>query len=451
MADGLDVTAGASVFHVRFGLGRVDAVEPEGVIVVDFAGEGRKRVLPSFLQTVRAGALRGDTWARRQQPTGPVVKADISAGAFSWIDPALIPPRQFLYGRHYARKFMSATVSPGGVGKSSLVIVEALAMVSGRPLLGVAPGPPLRVWIWNGEDPLEEMQRRVMAAALRYGLQPPDIGDRLFVDSGREKEIKLATQDRSGVKIASPLIEAMKGTICANDIDVVIVDPFVSSHLVSENDNGAIDAVAKAWAKIADEMNVSVELVHHSRKTNGAEVTVEDARGASALIAASRAARVLNVMTQDEAARAGVEHSRFRHFRVDDGKASMSPPAEKSEWFFLASHALGNGGLEGGDSVGVVETWAWPQPMDGVSVDDLRKAQAAVRGGRWRHHHTAAQWVGIPIAEALDLDLSNKAHKAKVRRLLDIWTANGMFVVVDGLDERRKEVTFVEVGEDASD
>jgi hypothetical protein len=42
-------------------------------------------------------------------------------------------------------------------------------------------------------------------------------------------------------------------------------------------------------------------LVHHSRKTYGNEMTVEDGRGASALIDAARTARALNTMSKDVA------------------------------------------------------------------------------------------------------------------------------------------------------
>ena len=50
-----------------------------------------------------------------------------------------------------------------------------------------------------------------------------------------------------------------------------------------ENDNNAIDVVAKTWTGIADATNTAIDLAHHSRKTGGAEVTVEDGRGAVAL------------------------------------------------------------------------------------------------------------------------------------------------------------------------
>lgn len=380
------------------------------------------------------------------------VAVRIRATPFEWCEPAKIPPREWVYGRHLIRRYVSTTVAPGGLGKSSLALVEAVAMVSGMDLLGERPTEPLRVWYWNGEDPADELQRRVMAVALHYELRPQDIGTRLFINSGRDTEINIAQQNRDGVTIAAPVVEAIKATIRENRIDVVIIDPFVSSHRVSENDNGAIDRVAKTWAKIAEETNCAVELIHHARKTNGAEVTIEDSRGAVALLSAARSARTLNGMTKEEAERAGVENRRA-HFRVDNGKANLAPPPEGSTWFKMESVALGNGSLNnGGDHIGVVTSWAWPDPLANLSVSDLRAAQSAVlAGGPWRENVQAREWVGRPIAQALKLNPDDKADREKIRRLLRVWIDNGMFVVVSGTNEKGRQTPFVEVGEAATD
>jgi hypothetical protein len=58
------------------------------------------------------------------------------ATPFEWVDPSTIPPRAWIYGRHYIRKFVSTTVAPGGVGKTALGVVEALAITSGKPCSG---------------------------------------------------------------------------------------------------------------------------------------------------------------------------------------------------------------------------------------------------------------------------------------------------------------------------
>ncbi len=428
----------ASVRVVRMpGLG-------EGHDVSDWLDQGGT---PDRLREIAAAAPlwrpEGEQ-AEAEKPEG--APSPIRATPFVWIDPATIPPREFIYGRHMIRQFVSTTIAHGGVGKSGLEIAEALAMVSGKPLLGIQPKGQLRVWYWNGEDPIEEIQRRVMAAAVHYGLSPEDIGDRLFIDSGRLTPIVAAVQTRDGAKIAEPVVEAVIQTVRANKIDVVILDPFVSSHRVTENDNNAIEMVAKKWAQVADVTGCAMELPHHSRKTGGADVTVEDGRGAVALLAAARSARVLNVMSEDEAERAEIQ-DRKRYFRVDSGKANLSPPADKADWFRFVSVHLANG-----DSVGVPEPWTFPGPFDGVSVSDLRAAQIAVsQGGPWRENSQAADWVGKPIAAALNLDPDDKAHVKKITGLLKVWIGNGMFVRVVGKDAKRMEKTFVEVGQWASD
>jgi hypothetical protein len=192
-----------------------------------------------------------------------------------------------------------------------------------------------------------------------------------------------------------------------------------------------------------------VELVHHVRKGNGTEVTIDDARGASALIAAARSARVINPMTQDEAAKAGIEPTARRlYFRIDNGKASMAPPGDQAAWRKLVSVGLDNGVEDyPEDTVGVVVAWSWPDAFAGVTPDDLRKVQNAVAAGAWRADVQATAWVGKPIAEALGLDLQQAADKAKVKAMLKTWVKNGALVEIEKADDGRKARTFIEVGE----
>jgi hypothetical protein len=374
----------------------------------------------------------------------------IKATPFVWRDPAKIPPRRWLYGSHYIRQFITATVSGGGVGKSSLEIVEALAMVTGRALLDITPNERVNVWYWNGEDPEDELERRVVAACLHYEIDPSEIEGRLFVDTGRKVKIIIAEQTRAGATIARPVVDAVIATIKENKLGVMTVDPFVASHRITENDNGAIELVASAWAEIADVTGCDIELVHHTRKTGGAEITTEDGRGGSALLAKARSGRAINQMSENEAAQAGVE-CRRSYFRVDKDKANMAPPSDRADWYRLVSVDLPNG-----DSVGVATKWTWPDPFADVTVSDLRKAQAAVAAGRWRENAQAKDWAGYPIAKALSLDATgndakSKAAKAKVSALLKRWIANQMFIVVGGEDEQRKKRSFIEVGQPAND
>jgi AAA domain len=372
--------------------------------------------------------------------------AIITATPFVWTDPAKIPPRRWVYGRHYQRQHISLTVALPGVGKSNLVIVEHLAIVTGRALLGVEPAERTKTWYWNGEDPQDELRRRFAAAVLHYGIDPKEIEGRLFVDSGRSTKIIVATQTKTGAVIARPVVDQVIATIRQRNIGVMTVDPFIACHSVTENDNTSMQAVVTAWAEIADVTGCSIDLVHHSRKTGGGDVSIEDSRGASTSIAKTRSGRSLNVMTKDEGEKSGVKERRA-HFRVDSGeKSNNSPPSNTVDWYELRSFALVNG-----DNVGVVSKWKWPDPLKGATVVDLRNAQAAVASSHWRASPQAKDWVGVAIAGALKLDLTIKADRTKVSHLLKMWIRSGMFRIVKGQDRKRNLRSFIEVGERAND
>ena len=384
-----------------------------------------------------------DEWSSATPP--PLFEAQ----PFVFKEMEYLPRRQPIYGNHYTKNYVSCDVAVGGIGKTSLILVEALAITTGRPLLGIIPDERCNVLIFNGEDPIEELDLRLHAAINYYGIKPEEIEGRLFVNSGRDSELIVAGQTRDGVKIYEPLVEQLIAEIKRKNISVVIIDPFVGSHTVSENDNGAIDRVVKLFGRIAGLTNCSINLVHHTRKTNGNSASVEDGRGASSMLAGVRSARAFNPMSENEAAKASVENRR-QYFKVMNGKSNMFLSSDQSQWFKMESFTILNGpfGAEG-DSVGVCTAWEWPNPFDDIIFDDLKAAQHAVAsGGPWRRSQQAKAWVGIPVADVLDLDLTDKSVKYKLNRIMEKWIKEGVFKVVIKRDEvRREDREFVEVGE----
>ena len=246
-------------------------------------------------------------------------------------------------------------------------------------------------------------------------------------------------------------MDELKAEMLANKIDLLVVDPFVSSHAVSENDNNRITVVKNAFADIASATGSAVELVHHVRKGasgHGGEHTIDDARGAGALVAGARSARILNAMSKDQAEKAEVQNPRL-YFNVTIGKANLAPPPEKAQWCQMVGVALGNGGenvFNQGDSIGVAVKWEWPDALADVTVHDLRKVQAAIEAGRWRESHQSDDWVGNAVAGVLGLDPKEKASKRKILSCIKKWTATGMLVTVNGEDDKRNKRKFVEVG-----
>lgn len=402
---------------------------------------------PSFRHAVEQAR---ESWQGGGQPARPspfeIMAARIKLERYKFQDPKTIPPREWLYGTHLARRYVSARIAPSGLGKSSVNMVDLLAMTSGLPLLGRKPPEPLNVFYW-GEDPRDEIERRFEACRQYYGLRPEDITGFISLNSARDMEIKTAVARRDGIQIVGPVHEALVREFKITKIDVAMIDPFVSSHGVSENDNVQIDTVAKQWQLLADQCNCAIDLTHHLRKAaGGQERTVEDGRGAVSFNAAARDVELLVKMTKEEAAALGIgEAEMWRYFRIGDSLANMAPPASKSEWFALASVDLDNA-KDGrpSDKVGVVTKWTPPALFEGVSTLLIDRAFRAIETGKWRRDGQADEWIGHPLSAALGLDL-DKA-KTRLKGMIDAWIKSGALEVYEALDEKRHKKKFVRLG-----
>src|SRR5262249_5812812 len=150
---------------------------------------------------------------------------------------------------------VTGTIAPGGFTKSLRSLTEIIAMVTCRNLLGVEPGiGKLRGWYWNGEDPRDEIERRIAAICKHYTIDAETELGGLFYDSGHDMPIKIATAGRAGsVSLNGEAISQISASIADNGIDVAVFDPLISLHGVTEGDNNAMDQVVKIFGRIADQ------------------------------------------------------------------------------------------------------------------------------------------------------------------------------------------------------
>lgn len=124
---------------------------------------------------------------------------------------------------------LTALVAPGGLGKTSLGIVEALAMATGRSIVGDQPHAPLRVWLVNLEDPATRWNGALLRQPFTMAWSHPILKADCISTSVASGRLSAAEQTRNGAVIVRPVIEALEREIRANRIDVLILDPFVSS------------------------------------------------------------------------------------------------------------------------------------------------------------------------------------------------------------------------------
>jgi RecA-family ATPase len=366
-------------------------------------------------------------------------------------DLATLPPREWLYGRHYQRRTVSATIAPGGFGKTTLCMVEAVAMATCRNLLGEQPAERLRVWYHNGEDNLEELRRRLGAICLHYQIPQQELGNWFFMTSGSEVPLRVAV-GYNELKIDQALIKRIGEAIEINQIDVAILDPLVTLHSVPEADNTKMDAVIRIFAGIADGRDCSVELAHHTRKlpagSNGNDYVAADIRGASALRDAVRAARMLNQMKEDDAGDSGIqEHERANYFRVDRVKANNAPAA-RALWRRFVNVDLPNG-----DEVGVVTLFNFPS--QGAPSPEKAKAEQDAENlfrtllarltlqGRVVSHSPGTNYAPLVFSLESEAKAAGIGKKALADAMRGLFAANRIRVEPTGKGGRNNRIVAV--------
>lgn len=348
-----------------------------------------------------------------------------------------LPRREWVYGNSYIRKYVSVVAAAGGIGKTSLGNVEGLCICTGKPLLGETVKEQAKVWIINLEDPRSEMLMRTLAAMKHYGLTEKDVKGQLFLDGEDDIQITLAAESRDGVIKNDALLEYMRAKIIAEGIGVVIVDPFVSTHMVNENSNAAIQSVVSMFRELARDTGAAVMLVHHTRKGNGEDANIDSVRGAGSLIGAARSARVINKVTKEDAEKLGVSHKEATGiFRVDDGKANLSPPADEA----LYRRMIGVQ-IENGEWVGVATPFELPDEWAGMSEEVINDMLRQINKGPARDNEDEeyfslrpqdkARWVGkvitdYPFKRAEDLKNDGQA-KAIIRQ----WFKSGLLEEIE--------------------
>lgn len=304
-----------------------------------------------------------------------------NAGDDDWT----ISPRKWLLGNVYCRTFVSSLLADGGVGKSALRILQALALATGRNLTDEKVFQRCRVLFVSLEDDRDELRRRALAAMLHHGISPEEVEGWLFLSAPEGKAGKLVTADP---RTRRPKVSAMKAevdqAIRAHNIDVLILDPLVKAHDVEENDNSAMDVVIQTLSTLAVEHNIAVDVLHHTSKGAADPGNADRGRGASAVKNGARLVYTLTQMSMDEAERFGIQEAERRSFvRVDSGKVNITPPLEKARWFKIVGVALGNGEAlyPNGDSVQTMVPWTPPSTWDGISDDVLKRILDEIDNG----------------------------------------------------------------------
>ena len=263
-------------------------------------------------------------------------------------DPSKIPARDWLVLNSILRGCVSLLVGPGGVSKSIYTLEESM-LISGRGPSSVADliGPVVyraNTLLINNEDDESELKRRIAAIMMVYNISPKDLNNKFFYESGYGAKRLISSETQGGVVIQTPLVDELQEYIKKNEIALMTIDPFVSTHRSNENDNSKIDDVTQIYKGLAANTGCAIRLVHHTRKGTGTDGDkIETSRGGKALSDGCRIGEVLSPLSRGDQALFDLSNDEAKEIVcMENGKANYSKKGA-GVYFRLKSIKISNG------------------------------------------------------------------------------------------------------------
>jgi DNA polymerase I-like protein with 3'-5' exonuclease and polymerase domains len=348
-------------------------------------------------------------------------------------------PRNWLMHGEFCRKFLSGLVAPGAAGKTTLRILQAIALAAGRELTGEHIYARCRVAYLCFEDDNEELDRRVIAACQHHNIDLIELDGWLFIDC--PKGLKLAEMDK-GKPVDGLLLPALLEGIARYHPDLIILDPFVKLHRLQENSNVDMDYLADRLATIAHDHDIAIDSPAHTRKGTATAGDIDIRRGASAMPDAERLDRTLLVMSEDEANQFGIDPiDRHYYLRLDRAKVNILAPARMTQWFQLISVHLDNAsGNVPGDDVQTIEPWVPPLVWEGLDADTLNRILDDIDAGlpdgqRYSNKNAAKSRAAWRVVKAHTPERTD----AQCREVIRTWVKNGTLYQEDYDDPVRRD------------
>lgn len=272
--------------------------------------------------------------------------------------------RPWVVDRLLMSGIVTLLVGAGGAGKSMLGLTVAAHLAVGRDFLGYHVRRAGRVIVYDAEDDLDEMSKRLHAICAVYGLPLDEVSASISLNSDDllygfrgEEETTPGLRVAEGRPLQRNAAQLAELVAAARDPEVVavVVGPIVNMHTGKENDPGEIQVVMGALRSIARQADVAVLAVHHTGKPPLAASSawagdMNAGRGSSAFAASARIVLTLFTASAEDCEDAGIAVAeRRRYVRLDGAKGNNMEAPTESRWLRWQGVALPTG-----DSVGVL-------------------------------------------------------------------------------------------------
>lgn len=358
------------------------------------------------------------------------------------IGAANIPPRPWAYGRFLLFGTAAVLGAVDGGGKGAIATVTALAVITGKPLLGERVWRTGHVVIVTYEDDENEWHRRIAAACIHYDLDYEFVLSHIHFLHKPGRRVSFGRLVDGNMQF--PDSDAIRKKLKEVGAVLLIVDPFNHAHGMDDGNNNVLIArVAAEMTYIGQDTGVAVLVLHHLRK--GSTGNPDDLMGATSLRATFRSCRILARMDQQLAEKMNIT-APWRYTRIAGSKENFAPPPERASWFRLVSVDLGNTAVDPlypeGDNVAVATTWQ-PRPLfEGMDAPTLRAVFKALKD---TVHGAARQGKHLPWAGTVLIEIGGRSDR-EASSILTKWLKEGTLTKADHyLKERNNNVDCVVV------
>jgi RecA-family ATPase len=246
------------------------------------------------MQTSTSAAVMKEPFARLA-PRPPERKA-LVIQPNEWTA-AKLTPKCIVDGHLYAD--VAQRVAPGGTGKTTLTLWEAVHIVLGRDLYGKKVITPGWVLYITAEDPRERLIARLREICTDMDLSEAEIAqvrrDVVFWDLTAEPA-RLAMESDGNI-LLTPLAERIVEVFESDPPVLTEIDPTVSFGASEARVNDNEQALVLAARVIVKGLECCVRYTHHTGKGNARDKTTDQysGRGGSAMADGCRMVHVLQV------------------------------------------------------------------------------------------------------------------------------------------------------------
>jgi hypothetical protein len=295
-----------------------------------------------------------------------------------------IEKRPWVFGNILLNRTVTGLVAASGSGKSLAKLILAAHIAVGKDWLGHKCFKAGKSIVFDAEDDVKEMSRRLFAICLVYKLDWETVRRNVCLVSQDEILLQLTTSGQYP-SINNDQIVSLVEKLRDPEVVMLAVGPLVELHSQPENDSITMRYVMGVLKLIAREGDVAVLVDHHTAKppVASSQAWVGDqyaGRGSSAFPAAVRRMLTMYAASDEDCADLAVPIAQRKDFvRLDDGKVSYGR-AGGVRWLRWTEVRLSNG-----DDVGVLAPYDVKDSVEGaarllagVLIAEMRKSATAL-------------------------------------------------------------------------